>query len=113
MRLIDVDALKASCEMADDCNSCPRQWRKCNSEQMSRMDFCEYLDEAPTYDAPSWVPIEEQLPGSENVLMYSKKHHDMLFGTLKKVNDAYYCESPCGEESLPEVSHWMAVHTPE
>lgn len=42
MRLIDVDALKDECKMADDCNSCPRKWRKCGSVvEFTRMDFCE------------------------------------------------------------------------
>ena len=49
MRLIDVDALKASCEMADDCLSCPRKSRRCNSVlEFTRMDVCELLDNAPT-----------------------------------------------------------------
>lgn len=56
MRLIDVDALKDACKMADDCNSCPREARECNRlPEFTRMDFCEFLDSAPTVETKNTV----------------------------------------------------------
>lgn len=49
MRLIDADALKKDWSMANKCEECPQDARKCQYEQnFTRMDICEMLDEAPT-----------------------------------------------------------------
>lgn len=58
-RLIDVDALKADYGMKDDCADCDKELRgksiKCEFDRFySKMDFCGWLDDAPTVDA---VPV--------------------------------------------------------
>lgn len=51
MRLIDADALKKEWGMANKCEDCPRDARKCQfSMVLTRMDICEMLDEAPTVE---------------------------------------------------------------
>lgn len=52
MRLIDVDELKADYHMADDCKDCETGYRSCEYDRIySKMDFCGWLDDAPTVDA--------------------------------------------------------------
>ena len=115
MRLIDVDALKDQCKMADDCNSCPREARECGRVvEFTRMDFCAFLDDAPTYDAPAWVPITEEIPGPQDlVLAYSAEHQAVLYGTVEGNDyDGYFAVSENGDRKLLNVTHWMAVPPP-
>lgn len=56
MRLIDADALKSDHNMGDECNKCKTKWRECQYDYIySKMDFCTWIDDAPTIDA---VPID-------------------------------------------------------
>ena len=53
--MIDVDALKADYGMADDCKDCKTGYRSCEYDRIySKMDFCGWLDDAPTVDA---IPV--------------------------------------------------------
>ena len=55
MKLIDVDALRADYGMAEDCKDCKTGYRSCEYDRIySKMDFCGWLDDAPTVDA---VPV--------------------------------------------------------
>ena len=52
MKLIDVDALRADYGMAEDCKNCKTGYRSCEYDRIySKMDFCGWLDDAPTVDA--------------------------------------------------------------
>lgn len=61
-RLIDVDALKVDYGMAEDCKDCKTGYRSCDFDRnYSKMDFCGWLDDAPTVDAVPvrhgrWIP---------------------------------------------------------
>ena len=53
--LIDRQALKAAHGLGTDCCNCKQNARSCQYDRdFSRMDFCEWLDDAPTIDA---VPV--------------------------------------------------------
>lgn len=55
MRLIDADALKEDYRMADDCKDCKTNVRDCEYDRVyTKMDFCGWLDDAPTVDA---IPV--------------------------------------------------------
>ena len=55
MRLVDADALKEDCRMANDCKDCKTYVRDCEYDRIyTKMDFCGWLDDAPTVDA---VPV--------------------------------------------------------
>lgn len=59
MRLIDVDKFKADNGMKDDCADCDKELRGkskvCEFDRVyTKMDFCGWLDDAPTVDA---VPV--------------------------------------------------------
>lgn len=52
MELIDRQALKAAHGLGTDCCNCKQSARSCQYDMdFSRMDFCEWLDDAPTIDA--------------------------------------------------------------
>ena len=56
MRLVDADALKEDCRMANDCKDCKTYVRDCEYDRIyTKMDFCGWIDDAPTVDA---VPVK-------------------------------------------------------
>lgn len=55
MRLIDADELRAIHSMGEDCIDCHQNVRHCQYDRnYTKMDFCGWLDDAPTVDA---VPV--------------------------------------------------------
>lgn len=60
MRLVDADALKEDCRMANDCKDCKTNVRACNYDYVyTKKDFCGWLDDAPTVDAVPIAWVEE------------------------------------------------------
>lgn len=64
MRLIDADALKADYGMKDDCADCEKELqgkvRSCEYDRTySKMDFCGWIDDAPTIDAVQVVRCKD------------------------------------------------------
>ena len=54
--LIDREALKDAHGLGTDCGNCKQSARSCQYDRdFSRMDFCEWLDDAPAIDA---VPVK-------------------------------------------------------
>ena len=73
MRLIDADALKKDWSMANKCEECPQDARKCQYEQnFTRMDICEMLDEAPTVGG--WISVKDRLPSEHDSLFTNHPH---------------------------------------
>ena len=84
MRLIDVDALKEDYCMADNCKDCKTNVRDCEYDHVyTKMDFCGWLDDAPTVDA---VPVVRGY-----WIDCAVKYHDPDY-------DLWEC-SECGEKS--------------
>lgn len=64
MRLVDADALKADYGMKDDCADCEKELqgtvRSCEYDHIySKMDFCGWIDDAPTIDAVEVVRCKD------------------------------------------------------
>lgn len=60
MRLIDADALKNDHHMGDECDKCETKWRECQYDYIySKMDFCTWIDDAPTIDAVEVVRCKD------------------------------------------------------
>ena len=60
MRLINVDALKEDYRMADDCKDCKTNVLDCEYDRVYiKMDFCGWLDDAPSVDAVPVVRCKE------------------------------------------------------
>ena len=46
--LIDRNALKKDYRMGNDCERCETDWKSCQYDRVySKMDFCEWIDDAP------------------------------------------------------------------
>ena len=62
--LISRQALRAAHGLGSDCHDCKRDMKSCQYDRdYSLMDFCEWLDDAPT--ASPWHRVEERLPDDE------------------------------------------------
>lgn len=71
MRLIDADALKADYGMKDDCADCEKELhgkvRSCEYDHIySKMDFCGWIDDAPTIDAVPVIRCKDCKYSSDN-----------------------------------------------
>lgn len=52
MRLIDADKLKQDHFMSDECETCINDVGRCqNWHSYTKMDFCGWIDDAPTVDS--------------------------------------------------------------
>lgn len=94
MRLIDADALKAVNRMKDDCADCDKELRgkskACEFDRVyTKMDFCGWLDDAPTVDA---VPV---------------KH-----GWWWHYEGMLIC-SECGTQFYDDISEYCGDHVPK
>ena len=59
--LIDRQALRAAHGLGSDCHDCKRDMKSCQYDRdYSLMDFCEWLDDAPT--ASPWHRVEDGMP---------------------------------------------------
>lgn len=89
-RLIDADTLMADLLMGTDCSVCPTLDKKgCEYDRVfTKMNFCEWIDEAPTVDA---VPVRHG---------YWRHYEGMLF-----------C-SECGMEFYDDIMEYCGDNVP-
>ena len=78
-RLIDADVLKADYGMKDDCADCDKELRgkskACEFDRVyTKMDFCGWLDDAPTVDAVPVVRCKDCKNWHINCLPVCEKH---------------------------------------
>jgi len=103
-RLIDADALKKEWSMADKCEDCPQDTRRCQFDQdFTRMDICEMIDEAPTIGG--WISVEDELPnvaGWYLVFYNGCKMQVAFFNGKKWPFDNHY----------HKVTHWRPLPEP-
>lgn len=67
MRLIDVDKLRMHYGLAEDCEKCTHDARDCQyNYYYTRMDFCEWLDEA---DVLEWKSVKKELPETNRTVI--------------------------------------------
>ena len=113
MRLIDADALKKEWSLGDKCEECPQNAWKCQFEQnLTQMDICQMIDEAPTVSG--WVSVKDRMPEpEENVIIWAKT------GCMKyaqyhedgSVNPWYVYEDNA-RAWTNVISHWMPLPEP-
>lgn len=105
MRPIDADALKKDWSMANKCEECPQDARKCQYEQnFTRMDICEMLDEAPTVGG--WISVKDRLPEKNgDYLIYNTDGIVWPYWYDKEYKE-WYDSSGYLTES---VTHWMPL----
>lgn len=109
--LIDRQALKAAHGLGTDCGNCKQSARSCQYDRdFSRMDFCEWIDDAPTIDAVpvvhgEWITTEET---EWDIYPFKKKtcsvcdckiDHTFMLGCMDYFDDRgtvfHYCPN-CG-----------------
>lgn len=96
MRLIDADALKADYGMKDDCADCDKELRgkskACEFDRVyTKMDFCGWLDDAPTVDA---VPVVRCKDCKHNRLSATKANAscEIFYGMTDQNGFCYMAE---------------------
>ena len=106
--LIDRQALKAAHGLGTDCADCKRDARSCQYDRdFSRMDFCEWIDDAPT--ASPWHRVEEGMPDdSREVIIFTVSG---IIGVGSFIRPNWYQWYSGG--GLPvDVTHWMPLPEP-
>ena len=118
MRLIDADARKKDWSMANKCEECLQDARKCQYEQnFTRMDICEMLDEAPTVGG--WISTKDRLPD---------QYGEYLAVVSGEVMEVTFCQpiryykdgrkwSTCNADGFEwlndgDVTYWMPLPEP-
>ena len=110
MRLIDADALKKDWSMANKCEECPQDARKCQYEQnFSRMDICEMLDEAPTVGG--WISVKDRLPEKETLVIALVQYEVGWYRIFAWRDDKGWVSSAeeFQESDGDYVTHWMPL----
>lgn len=107
--LIDRQAFRAAHGLGSDCHDCKRDMKSCQYDRdYSLMDFCEWLDDAPT--ASPWHRVEDELPEKfVNVILANKrgKHYDIDKGWWNG-----YSFDRCAKGIYRNVTHWMPLPEP-
>lgn len=93
-RLIDADKLKSEHNMKDDCAECDKELRgtskACEFDKVyTKMDFCGWIDDAPTVDAAP-VAHSEWIPKEKADTPYGLEMECVKCGFSVIVNDALY-----------------------
>ena len=112
--LIDRQALRAAHGLGSDCHDCKRDMKSCQYDRdYSLMDFCEWLDDAPT--ASPWHRVEE--PPKEHMwcFVYTDEP-DMIMpiriafyvASCTGKGSWYHYES--GEDIDDEVDYWTPMY---
>lgn len=120
--LIDRQALRAAHGLGADCHDCKRDMKSCQYDRdYSLMDFCEWLDDAPT--ASPWHSMEDNGPPEEkgHYFVYAPSYRGgsssekerargvMISNWTGKhwsIEVGYYKRPGC-------VTHWMPIEPPE
>ena len=118
MRLIDVDALKATHNMGDFCDNCPDNWYDCKYRMdYTKKDICDLIDDAPT--VCKWISVKERLPD----IPAGQKHSETVLVAVvyygkQWVSIDEYCEDgtwACNgvqmddASDIAKVTHWMPM----
>ena len=117
--LIDRQALRAAHGLGTDCRDCKRDMKSCQYDRdYSLMDFCEWLDDAPT--ASPWHRVEEELPsmdGYDWVLGivtgeagYMRFHKAVMMVSFDPQYKEWFIDEYT--DAKITVSHWMELPEP-
>ena len=119
--LIDRQALRAAHGLGSDCHDCKRDMKSCQYDRdYSLMDFCEWLDDAPT--ASPWHRVEEP-PEEEGRYWFAVRFDGhWIFDAAWYTHDiSTVIEVPCCEhvggfyKGNTEVhpDYWMPIEPPK
>lgn len=115
--LIDRQALRSAHGLGTDCSDCKQDARSCQYDRdFSRMDFCEWIDDAPTVEPASpWHRVEE--PPKEHMWCFVYTHDPEM---IMPIRIAFYVASctgkgswyhyESGEDIDDEVDYWTPMY---
>lgn len=124
--LIDREALRAAHGLGTDCATCKQNARSCQYDRdFSLMDFCEWIDDAPT--AYPWHRVEEPpRDGQECIVAYSGPtdwiyEHATYHSDLNKAleedifidgTDGFIVDGDVGYDRH-SFNYWMPIEPPK
>lgn len=114
--LIDRQALRAAHGLGSDCHDCKRDMKSCQYDRdYSLMDFCEWLDDAPT--ASPWHRVEE--PPKEGTWCVIAKHsylqpHNLFYDIAHYLHGTFSVyDSGVGDWFDGKPLYWMPIEPPK
>ena len=107
--LIDRQALRAAHGLGSDCHDCKRDMKSCQYDRdYSLMDFCEWLDDAPT--ASPWHRVEEELPNDGEWAIFT---NGKVVSVERFKEDAYNHFFPASQWfDFEDAIAWMPLPEP-
>ena len=114
--LIDRRALRAAHGLGTDCADCKQDARSCQYDRdFSRMDFCEWIDDAPTVEPASpWHRVEDGLPKPEEIVLACNDVLTVNVAYLASYGKWYAANNTTYDSWtwMPNVTHWMPFPEP-
>lgn len=108
--LIDRQALRAAHGLGADCHDCKRDMKSCQYDRdYSLMDFCEWLDDAPT--ASPWHRVEEELPEIGQIVLVYDEWRRLSICQLD--NSYRWLRQGGGWFNGPCACYWMPIEPPK
>lgn len=112
--LIDRQALRAAHGLGSDCHDCKRDMKSCQYDRdYSLMDFCEWLDDAPT--ASPWHRVEDGLPkeAGEYIVAYHPCWWNDVKTSVTEIGiDTFRGKTSWAKRKFQRVTHWMPLPGP-
>lgn len=125
MRLVDADALKEDCRMANDCKDCKTSARDCEYDYIyTKRDFCGWIDDAPSVDA---IPMDDVFAlaialnkGIEELGLSVRAYHALSRWACHTVGDVYRLLKSgeikkvrnLGDKSIGEIEDRLCAYLP-
>ena len=105
--LIDRQALRAAHGLGSDCHDCKRDMKSCQYDRdYSLMDFCEWLDDAPS--ASPWHRVEE-LPKKNGKYAVCWTYQKKIYWDWLIFLDGNWVL----HAGLPLPDYWMSIEPPK
>ena len=107
--LIDRQALRAAHGLGSDCHDCKRDMKSCQYDRdYSLMDFCEWLDDAPT--ASPWHRVEDEFPKIGKIVLV---YDDLDRLSICQLDNRYrWFRQGGGWIDVPYARYWMPIPEP-
>ena len=106
--LIDRQALRAAHGLGSDCHDCKRDMKSCQYDRdYSLMDFCEWLDDAPT--ASPWHRVEEEEPTKAGWYLVMDVDGDF---NVDEWHNTFGWQFITPSDA-DRITHWMPIEPPK
>lgn len=111
MRPIDADALKRKAQRV-----ATEAWKMKITAKVETVwnQFIDYIDSAPTVEAPKWIPCSEWLPKEkgEYLVTYHPCYHDIVEPEVKVGIDTFRGKTSWAKNKYQKVIAWKPKPLP-